>query len=93
MIVNQVLAQGIIVSVISVYDKQSGLDDDSQKDNFYNHLITVVSESVENEIVVAEDTLMVMLDVIQKTMSTSMEFMNMELQIKKKKGFWTFVQL
>lgn len=36
---------------------------------------------------------MVMLEVIQKTMSTSMEFMNMELQIKKEKGFWTFVQL
>ena len=36
---------------------------------------------------------MVMLEVIQKTMSTSMEFMNMELKIKKEKGFWTFVQL
>lgn len=93
MIVNQVLAQGIIVSVVSVYDKQSSSDDDSQKDNFYNHLITVVSESVENKIVVTEDTSMVMLEVIQKTMSTSMEFMNMELQIKKEKGFWTFVQL
>lgn len=45
MIVNKVLAQGIIVSVISVYDKQSGLDDDSQKDNFYNHLIIGVLAS------------------------------------------------
>ena len=41
MIVIKVLVQGNIISVISVYVHQCGLDD-TQKDDFYDSIINVV---------------------------------------------------
>ena len=36
---------------------------------------------------------MIMLEVMQKPMRTSMDIVNMDLGLKKGKGFWSFVQL
>ena len=51
MIVIKVLVQEIIISVISVYAPQCGLDD-SQKDNFYDSLTSVVRKLEEKEIAI-----------------------------------------
>ena len=48
MIVMKVLFQGIIISLISRYAPQCGLDD-SQKDDFYDSLINVVRKLGEKE--------------------------------------------
>ena len=47
MVVIKVLLQGIIISVISVYTPQCGLDD-SQKDD-YDSLISVITKSGKTE--------------------------------------------
>ena len=51
MIVFKVLFQGIIISLISAYPIQCGLDD-RQKDEFYDCLINVVRKLGEKETVV-----------------------------------------
>ena len=51
MIVIKVFIQGIIISVISVYASQCGLDD-SEKDDFYVSLINVFRKFEEKGIVV-----------------------------------------
>ena len=51
MIVIKVFIQGIIISVISVYASQCGLDD-SEKDDFYVSLINVFRKLEEKGIVV-----------------------------------------
>ena len=93
MIFVKVLVQGVKVfqgiSVISVYALQCGLDD-SQKVDFYDNLINVVRKLMEKEIVVIQETLMVTLEVIQKTMRTSMKVMVVELGTRKGKGFLSF---
>ena len=51
MVVIKVLVQGINVSVISVNALQRGLDD-SQRDNFYENLNSIVRKLEKKEIVV-----------------------------------------
>lgn len=51
MIVIKWLVQGIIISVISVYAQQCGLDN-SRKDDFYDTLINIARKFEEKEIVI-----------------------------------------
>ena len=46
-IIVKVLAQGIVISVISVYAPQCGVDD-RQKDDFYNSFIVVIAGKSES---------------------------------------------
>ena len=54
MIVTKVLVQGIIISKISVYVPQYGLDD-SMKDDFYDSLANIVRKLGEEIVVLAGD--------------------------------------
>ena len=56
MIVIKVLVQTIIISIISAYTPQSGLND-SQKNHFYNSLINVVRNLWKKETEVIADGL------------------------------------
>ena len=84
----KMLVQRIIVSVISVYVPQYGLDH-SQKDDFYDSLINVARKLMEQEIVV----ITVFLEVTQKIIRTSMEVMVMELGTRKGKRYLSLAQL
>ena len=85
MTVVKVLIQGIVISVILVYAPHFGLDDD-QKDDFYD----VVRKLIEKEIVVIAGSLIVPLEVAQKTTKLSVEVMIMELRARKCKRFLSF---
>ena len=73
-VIDKVLFQGIIISVISIYAPQCGLDD-SQKIYFYDSLINVVGK--------LEEKLMFTLEVTQKTMRNSKQVLVMELGTSK----------
>ena len=84
MVVVKALFQGIIISVISAYAPHCGLDN-SQKDAFYDGSIVfmiALSLLLENQgrqkLQLQQETLMVTLEVAQKTKMTSMEVMVME---------------
>ena len=76
---DKVLAQGIIILVISVYAPHCSLGD-NQKYDFYSSLINVVRKLREKEIVITagKSNLMFTLEVAQKIMRTSMKVMVME---------------
>lgn len=72
MTVIKVLVQEIIISLISFYVPQCGLDG-SQKDDFHDSLVNDVKQLEEREIVVIAGDLMNTLTVPQKNIRTSME--------------------
>lgn len=72
MTVIKVLVQEIIISLISFYVPQCGLDG-SQKDDFHDSLVNDVKELEEREIVVIAGDLMNTLTVPQKNIRASME--------------------
>ena len=76
---DKVLAQGIIILVISVYAPHCSLGD-NQKYDFYNSLVNVVRKLGEKEIVIiaGKSNLMFTLEVAQKIVRTSMKVMDME---------------
>ena len=92
MIVMKVLVYGIFILMISGDASLCGLND-SQKDDLYGSLISVVRKLGEKETVSYQDTSTVLLEVLQKTMRPSKEIMVMKLGIRKGKGFWSFVEL
>ena len=75
----------IIISVISNYATQCGLDD-SQKDNFNDSLINV-RRLGKKDIFVKAETSIVIWKVMQKTLRNSTEVVIMELGAKKGKRF------
>ena len=95
MIVNKVLVQRIIISLISdltVYAPQYGLNN-SQKDDFYDILINFFEGQGRKKFQFQQQTLMAT-GITQKNMRASMEVMVMELRRRRKgKLFMGFVQL
>ena len=55
--------------------------------------LSILFERYRKVVVIAEDNLLVTLEVMQKTMRTNLRVMVSELRILRDKGFWSFVQL
>ena len=93
MIFIEVLVERTIASLISdltVYAPQWGLDN-SQKEDIYDSLMSVVWKLGEKEILVIAGHFT--LKITQKTVKASMKIMVMELQRRKEKVFMNFLQL
>ena len=91
MIVINVLVHGIIISVISVYVPQCGLDD-REKNDSYDSLANVIRKLRGIKLVITGD-FNGNPKITKKTMRTSMGAMVMVLGARKGKGFLSFVQL
>ena len=55
--------------------------------------LSILFERYRKVVVIAEDNLLVTLEVMQKTMRTNLRVMVSELRMLREKGFWSFVQL
>ena len=92
MIVINVLVHGIIISVISVYVPQCGLDD-REKNDSYDSLANVIRKLGGIKLVITRE-FNGHPKITKKTMrTTSMGAMVMVLGARKGKGFLSFVQL
>ena len=92
MIVIKALVRGIITSIISVYAPQPGFDD-SLKDHFHDIFGSVVGKLGEKEIAVIAGDFNDHIGINAASLKASIEIMVMELEIRKGKRSWSFVQL